>query len=91
MTKCTLIRLDNNQPFVEDAIVVPNADGSVSFLLSTGQFVGQEPNVYGLRHDGPAPQAYQRATLSGNVVVFVTRPQDKPFVYLFGQGQAYSA
>ena len=33
--------------------------------------------------------AYQQATLSGATVTFLTRPQDQPFVYLFGQSQAY--
>lgn len=93
--KCTLIRLDNGKPFVEDATLVTNADGSVSFQLPTGMYAGQEPSIpgqpsqYGVRHDGPATQAYQRATLSGSTATFVTRPQDLPCAYLFAQGQAY--
>lgn len=93
--KCTLIRLDTGRPFVEEATLVDNGDGSVSFMLPTGMYAGQEPSLqgqpshYGVRHDGPATQAYQRATLTGSTVVFLTRPQDLPMVYLFAQGQAY--
>lgn len=90
--KCALIRVDTGLPFVADAVLVTNSDGSVSFG-TVGGWAGQEPNVYGLRHpDQPGsepPGAYQRATLSGSTVTFVTRPQDAPMVYLFGQGQAY--
>lgn len=87
--KCTLVRVDNGQPFVADAVLVDNGDGSVSFQLPDGLYAGQEPNQYGVRHDGPATQAYQRAMLAGSTVTFVTRPQDQPFVYLFGQGKAF--
>lgn len=91
--KCTLVRVDNGQPFVADAAIVKNDDGSVSLQLPNGTgWAGQEPNVYGLRHDQPAnevPGAYQRFTLNGSNIVSVTRPQDVPFIYLFGQGQAY--
>jgi len=90
--KCAVIRLDTGLPFIPDAILMTNADGSVSFETAGG-WAGQEPNVYGLRHpDQPisqSPGAYQRATLSGSTVVFVTRPQDAPMVYLIGQGKAY--
>lgn len=90
--KCALIRVDTGLPFVPDATLQSNSDGSVSFL-TVGGWAGQEPNVYGLRHpDQPSsetPGAYQRATLSGSTVTFVTRPQDAPMVYLFGQGQAF--
>jgi hypothetical protein len=91
--KCTLVRVDTGAPFVKDASLVTNNDGSVSFQLPAGGWAGQEPNQYGVRHDqaagtGPA-QSYQRATLSGNMVVFVTRPQDEPMMYAFGQGRAY--
>lgn len=89
--KCALIRLDTGLPFVKDATLFTNADGSVSFHIPGG-WAGQEPNVYGLRHDqvgGDSAQSYQRATLSGNVVTFVTRPQDAPMIYLIGQGKAY--
>ena len=87
--KCTLVRVDTGAPFVADAMLVTNDDSSVSFLLPDGTYAGQEPNVYGQRHDGPATQAYQRATLNGTLVTFVTRPQDAPFVYLIGWGRAY--
>lgn len=90
--KCALIRVDTGLPFVADATVVTNGDGSVSFALPTGGYAGQEPNAYGTRHDqtdGNPPQAYQRATLNGSAVTFVTRPQDAPMIYLFGQGQAF--
>lgn len=92
--KCTLVRVDTGQTFVADAVLVKNDDGSVSFQLpNNGGWAGQEPNVYGKRHpDQPAnetPGAYQRFTLNGANVVSVTRPQDQPFVYLLGQGQAF--
>ena len=90
--KCVLVRVDTGLPFVPDAELVTNPDGSVSFQTSSG-WAGQEPNVYGLRHpDQPSsemPGAYQRATLSGSAVTFVTRPQDAPMVYLIGVGKAY--
>jgi hypothetical protein len=89
--KCAVIRVDTGLPFIADATMVTNGDGSVSFLLASGLYAGQEPNVYGLRHDGPEPQAYQRASLSGAVVTFVTRPQDAPMVYLVGIGKPYAA
>jgi len=95
--KCAVIRLDTGLPFIADAELVTNDDGSVSFSLGeigdkSIAWAGQEPNQYGVRHDqheGNSPQAYQRATLAGSTVVFVTRPQDAPMVYLIGQGKAY--
>lgn len=90
--KCVVIRVDTGLSFIPDAELVTNGDGSVSFL-TIGGWAGQEPNVYGLRHpDQPAnepPGAYQRATLVGSTVTFVTRPQDAPMVYLCGQGRAF--
>jgi hypothetical protein len=89
--KCALIRVDTGQPFVDDAEVVNNADGSVSFRAGA-VWAGQEPDQYGVRHDQPVtetPGVYQRATVSGGQAVFVTRPQDAPMIYLFGQGKAY--
>lgn len=92
---CTLYRVDTGVAFVANATVVTNSDGSVSFELTDGSFAGQEPDQYGVRHDQApntgAPQAYQRATLSGAVATFVTRPGDLPCGYLCAQGQAYSA
>lgn len=91
--KCAVYRVDTGLPFIADADLQTNADGSVSFALPNGTWAGQEPNVYGLRHpDQPgnqSPGSYQRATLSGSTVTFVTRPQDAPMGYLFVQGQAY--
>ena len=88
--KCAVIRLDTGLPFIADALLVTNPDGSVSFQIAGG-WAGQEPNHYGVRHDDPSavPGVYQRATLSGSSVVFVTRPQDAPMVYLIGQGKSY--
>lgn len=99
--KCAVLRVDTGQPFIADAVVLNNPDGSVSFQLpNNGGWAGQaatnDPNVnvYGVRHqpDQPAnetPGAYQRATLDGKQVVFVTRPQDRPMVYIIGSGKAY--
>lgn len=98
MKLVTLIRLDNGQPFVLRAMLINNPDGSVSFenLDNDNLFIGQEPNqvgqpsTYGVRYrDTTDCGSYQRATLSGNLVTFLTRPQDIPCVYLLGQGQAY--
>jgi len=93
--KCVLYRLDNKTPFapfVEEAVLVHNQDGSVSFQLPAGGFAGQEPRQYGVRHDqhdADPPKQYQRATLTGNIVVFLTRPEDPPMAYLYAQGKVY--
>lgn len=92
--KCAVYRVDNGQPFIADAELVTNGDGSVSFALpNAAGWAGQEPNHYGLRHpDQPHdqnPGAYQRATVNGSCVTFVTRPQDAPMGYLLAQGRAY--
>jgi hypothetical protein len=90
--KCALYRVDTGRPFVADAEIVPNADGSVSFRTPDGVWAGQEPNAYGVRHDQPAtetPGVYQRATLQGQSACFVTRPQDAPQGYYCAQGQVY--
>ena len=60
-TKVTVIRIDTGQPFIADAQLVTNADGSVSFQLPDGKFAGQDPAQYGTRADGDATQQYQRA------------------------------
>ncbi len=89
--KCAVYRVDTGQTFIDDAELVTNDDGSVSFQIAGG-WAGQEPNVYGQRHDqqgGGPPQAYQRATQTGSCVTFVTRPQDKPQGYLLASGKAY--
>ena len=101
-TAVTLVRLDNAQPFVQTSQMVTNADdGSVSFQVGTTDtgkplWVGQtpwlvgQPTTYGMRYpDSEICGAYQRATLSGNTVTFLTRPQDVPCVYLLGIGKAY--
>lgn len=92
----TLVRVDTGAPFVARAEMVTNDDGSVSFDLGGGLWAGQEPNqvgqpsAYGVRYpDGDVKGAYQRAKLQGNQVVFLTRPQDIPCVYLLGIGQAF--
>lgn len=92
--KCAVYRIDNGLPFIADATLQNNDDGSVSFSLPNNEgWAGQEPNVYGLRHpnqpSNEAPGAYQRATVSGQTVTFVTRPQDAPMGYLLVQGRAY--
>jgi hypothetical protein len=90
--KCALYRVDNGLPFVASATLIQNGDGSISFQLDAGGYAGQEPNQYGVRHDqndGQPPEAYQKATLNGSCVTFVTRPQDAPMGYLLASGQAY--
>lgn len=93
----TLIRVDNGQPFIERAELVNNPeDGSVSFDLGGHIWAGQMPNIpgqpsqYGVRYpNGDVKGAYQRASVSGNVVTFLTRPEDLPCVYLLGVGKAF--
>lgn len=92
----TVIRLDTGQPFIASAQVVTNGDGSVSFLLPTGDYAGQNPSGYGLRADGPNTQQYQRATLNGNTVTFYPLAEQggtvyPPYVYLFAEGTVYPA
>lgn len=92
--KCAVYRIDNGLPFIADAELQQNGDGSVSFSLPNSQgWAGQEPNVYGLRHPNQpiseAPGSYQRATVNGSCVTFVTRPQDAPMGYLLAQGKVY--
>jgi hypothetical protein len=50
---------------------------------------GQDKSRHPDQPASEAPGAYQRATLSGATVTFVTRPQDAPMVYLIGQGKAF--
>lgn len=95
-SKVTVLRLDNAEPFIEDAQLVTNADGSVSFLLPDGKYAGQDPAAYGVRADGDATQQYQRATLageaiSGSPVTFTPHPDYPARVYLLGVGQVYPA
>lgn len=89
--KCAVYRVDNGAVFVADATVQPNSDGSVSLLLPQGGYAGQEPGQYGVRHDGPNTQQYQRATLSGSTLVFVPLDNFAPCVYMIGQGKVYPA
>jgi hypothetical protein len=76
-------------PFIVATKVVNNSDGSVSFELSDGRFAGQEPNVYGVRNDNAGIGAYQKFTLSGNLVISQTRPGDAVFVYTVAVGVSY--
>lgn len=92
----TLVRVDNGRPFVERAALINNPDGSVSFQLDNGLFVGQTPwvvgesSTYGARHpDSDVCGPYQRATQAGNLVTFLTRPQDIPVSYMLGIGTTY--
>lgn len=97
---CAVYRIDNGQPFIPQATLVQNSDGSVSFELPNGAgWAGQEPwvngapSTYGLRHpDQPAgetPGAYQRFTVNGTSVTSLTRPQDAVLPYLLALGTAY--
>ena len=88
-TKVTVIRIDTGQPFIADAQLVTNADGSVSFQLPDGKFAGQDPAQYGTRADGDATQQYQRASLDGSTVTFLPHPDYPAYVYLLGQGTVY--
>lgn len=98
--RCALFRIDQHGDgsyaaiaFIADAELVQNKDGSCSARLRSGDWAGQEPNQYGVRHpDQPGsqePGVYQRFTVVAGTATFVTRPQDQPMVYLIGQGQAY--
>ena len=95
--KVTVIRVDNGQPFIEQAQLVQNVDGSVSFLLPDGNYAGQDPQEYGARADGPATQQYQRASIDlqdggvGGTVTFFPHPDYPVYVYLLGTGQVYPA
>ena len=89
--KVTVIRIDNGHPFIADAQLVTNADGSVSFQLPDGKFAGQSPEEYGKREDGDATQQYQRASLDGSTVTFLPHPDYPAYVYLLGTGQVYPA
>lgn len=80
---------DPQHAFIEDAELVSNGDGSVSFKLPSGSYAGQEPNAYGVRNDNAGIGAYQKATLTGTVVTFVPRPGDLPCVYVCGLGRSY--
>jgi hypothetical protein len=91
MQKVTVLRGDNWQPFILEATIEPNADGSVSFKLPTGEYAGQDPTAYGVRADGPATQQYQRATMEGSVVTFLPHPDYPAYVYVIGQGKVYPA
>ena len=95
----SVVRVDTGKPFIERAELVTNDDGSVSFNVGTPQvpmWAGQQPyipgapSMYGQRYpDGPICGAYQRATLDGKEVVFLTRAIDVPCGYLLVVGKAY--
>jgi hypothetical protein len=89
--KVTVIRLDNGEPFIEDAQLESNSDGSVSFRLPGGGYAGQDPEHYGERADGDATQQYQRATVAGSMVTFLPHPDFPAYVYLLGAGKVYPA
>jgi hypothetical protein len=89
--KVTVIRLDTGEAFIEDAQLVTNGDGSVSFHLPNGRYAGQDPAQYGVRADGDATQQYQRATLAGSMVTFLPLPDYPAYVYLLGAGKVYPA
>ena len=89
--KTAVYRLDTGAAFVEDAVLETNDDGSVSLRLPTGGYAGQEPGVYGQRHDGPDKQQYQRATLAGGAITFVPLDNYMPCVYAVGSGKVYPA
>jgi hypothetical protein len=89
-TKVTVIRVDTGEAFIEDAQLVTNADGSVSFQLADGSFAGQDPQEYGERVDGENKQ-YQRATVTGSTVTFLPHPDYPAYVYLLGAGTVYPA
>jgi hypothetical protein len=86
--KVTVLRVDDGEPFIESAQLITNGDGSVSFLLDSGEYAGQDPEHYGERVDGENKQ-YQRATVSGNTVTFLPHPDYPAYVYLFGAGKVY--
>jgi hypothetical protein len=89
--KVTVLRLDNGEPFIEDAQLITNSDGSVSFRLPDGKYAGQDPAEYGERADGDATQQYQRATVAGTMVTFLPHPDYPAYVYLLGAGKVYPA
>jgi hypothetical protein len=89
--KVTVLRIDTGAPFIADAQMITNADGSVSFQLPDGKFAGQDPEHYGKRADGDATQQYQRATVNGSQVVFLPHPDHPAYVYVLGFGQVYPA
>ena len=92
----TLFRADTSAIWEQDLAVSTNPDGSFSFQLPNGQFVGVEPAYPGqeqlyIPHHGDYAGQYQRATLTGGIVTFRTRPGDYPQVFFFGGGVVYPA
>jgi hypothetical protein len=87
--KVTVLRVDTGQPFILDAQLETNADGSVSFRLASGDYAGQSPIAYGLRQDDAFAKQYQRATLAGSTVTFLPHPDYPAYAYLIGQGKVY--
>lgn len=76
-------------PFIVADHVVTNPDGSVSFVLSDGTFAGQEPNQHGVRNDNRILGVYQKATRTGALVAFLTRPGDQVFTYSMVEARTY--
>ncbi len=65
---------------------ISNGDGSFSAKASAGfpnagQYIGQEPNVYGLLNWATEIGAYQKFTVDGQLITFWTRAQDKAYSY----------
>jgi hypothetical protein len=87
---CQLINVITGQPFVASCTLVQNTDGSTSFQLPDGNFVGQTPNQYGVQWTPSAEnKQYQRSTVSGNTATFLTRDGDIPCCYLLVIGKVY--
>lgn len=87
-----LLRIDNNQVFETFTSKVTNSDGSVSFLSSNGQYIGQAPGQYGVVNYNAEAKQYQRATqVSAALVVFQPEPSFPPAMYVLVEGKVYPA
>lgn len=93
MATSVIISADVTNPAVKPFIVADhlqtNADGSVTPVLANGTFAGQEPNVYGKRNDNTTLGVYQKATRSGALITFFTRPGDTPMTYSIIEAQTF--
>jgi len=86
-----LLRLDTGLPFIDMSTEQTNSDGSVVYLLPNGEFGGQAPGQYGVRADDKEAKQYQRARLSGNLVVFQPLANFPPAAYLRVVSQVFPA